>query len=156
MRILGSAATLGVALIFLMGIGLGGLAAMPAGQDPNPVPAAAEPAADEVIVFEGRLFQGASLTLKVGDELPDLGKTAQGNWDQRISSIKVGPDAVLILYSWYKFKRVCLGLPGVNSGGSGRYSDLSTLKADNPFHLDDRARSLRVVARGTDLGRLCR
>jgi hypothetical protein len=127
------------------------------GQDPQAgEQVATEPAADEVFVFERHAFDGPMLRLKVGDELPDLRNTPSGNWDERISSVKVGADTMLIIYSWYRFSHVCLGLAGVNAGGSGRYSDLSRLKAANPIHLDDRARSLRVVAKGTDLRRLCR
>jgi hypothetical protein len=103
------------------------------GQDPQAgEQVATEPAADEVFVFERHAFDGPMLRLQVGT------------------------DAMLIIYSWYRFSHVCLGMAGVNAGGSGRYSDLSRLKAANPIHLDDRARSLRVVAKGTDLRRLCR
>lgn len=130
---------------------------MPAAQEATPVPTSTEPAANEVIVFEKALFEGASLTLRVGDELPDLQHVGQSNWDQRISSIKVGADAVLVVYSWYHFKKYCLALPGANSGGSGRYADLSKLRVRPPFdRFDDQARSLRVVAKGTDLRRVCR
>jgi hypothetical protein len=129
---------------------------MPAAQEATPVPASTEPAANEVIVFEKALFEGVSLTLRVGDELPDLQHAGQSNWDQRISSIKVGADAVLVVYSWYNFKNVCMGLPGLSSAGSGRYPDLSRLKPGNRPHFDDRIRSLRVVARGTDLRKFCR
>jgi hypothetical protein len=62
-----------------------------------------------------------------------------------------------VLYSWFDFGNVCLGLPGAGTGGSGRFADLSRVKPKNlRFHLGDRSRSLRVVAKGTDVSKLCR
>ncbi|MEW6336573.1 MAG: hypothetical protein AB1625_04135 [Acidobacteriota bacterium] len=130
---------------------------VPARADEPAAPAPREPGPDEAVVFEDVTFGGASLLLKVGDELPNLTKTPEGNWDQRISSLKVGADAIVVLYSWFDFGNVCLGLPGTGTGGSGRFADLSRIKPKNlRFHLGDRARSLRVVAKGADISKLCR
>jgi hypothetical protein len=125
-------------------------------QEVAPAPAQ-EPAADEVIVFADPLFQGASLRLKVGDALPDLGRTKEGNWNDRISSVRVGRDAIVVLYAGHNYGNMCLGLVGGGYGGSGQYPQLSTIKPRNlPVHLDNRSSSIRVVARGTDLSKICR
>ncbi|MGE5236242.1 MAG: hypothetical protein ACM3O7_07845 [Acidobacteriota bacterium] len=141
-----------------LAVGLLGAAVVSA-QEPSAVPnpvRAEDPAANEAIAFADPLFQGPAMRLKVGDELSDLRKTAAGNWAERISSLKVGSDAIVVLYSWFNFGHVCLGLPGTGSGGSGRFADLSRIKSkDLPIGFDNNSRSLRVVAKGTNLRKIC-
>ncbi len=128
-------------------------ATLAAGQEARQVPA---PAADEVIVFEGHNYDGASFTLKVGDEVKNLAKSPAGNWDLRISSLEVGDDAVVVLYSSVDFKRWCLGLPGRSFHGAGRYPNLSLVKNPSlPTHLDNKVRSLKVLGKDTDLKKVC-
>jgi hypothetical protein len=134
-----------------------GAPALGAGQPPDGGQASAAPSRDEVIVYSDRGFQGDSMTIRVGDKLPDLEKSEAGNWARRISSLKIGEDAVIVLYSSPKFQRFCLGIPGKSAGGSGFVPDLSAVK--NPslrMSLDDNVRSLRVVGSDAELATLCR
>jgi hypothetical protein len=120
-------------------------------------PAVAPVAApDEVIVFQKPNYRGDWMRLKVGDELPNLTDTPAGNWERRISSVKVGAEAVAVLYSSFEFQRFCLGLPGTSFGGAGYYPDLDRVKNKSLRNsLDDNTRSLRVLGKGTDLSSVC-
>ena len=132
-------------------------AALASGQQGGDASTPAAPARDEVIVYSDRDFKGDSMTVKIGDTLPNLEMAEAGNWARRISSLKIGEDAVIVLYSSPNFQRFCLGIPGKFAGGSGNVPDLGAVK--NPSlraPLDDKVRSLRVVGRDADLSTLCR
>jgi hypothetical protein len=121
---------------------------------PVAVPVAAP---DEVIVFEKHSYQGEWMKLKVGDELPNLKNAPGSDWELRISSVKVGAEAVLVLYSAFNYKHFCLGLPGASFGGAGYYPDLGAVGNKSlRTPLDDKTRSLRVLGKGTDLSTVCR
>ena len=131
--------------------------ALAGGQQGDVASAPAAPARDEVIVYSDHNFKGDAMTVKVGDKLPDLEKVEAGNWSRRISSLKIGEDAVIVLYSSPNFQRFCLGIPGRGAGGSGYVPDLAAVK--NPSlrtSLDDKVRSLRVVGSDAELATLCR
>ncbi len=113
-------------------------------------------APDEAIVFEKPFYRGAWMRLKVGDELPNLLDTPGGNWDLRISSVKVGNEAVIVLYAAANFERWCLGLPGQALGGAGYYPDLTTIESANlQMGLNNTSRSLRVLGKDADLKKVC-
>lgn len=124
---------------------------------PTPTPYVVPVAApDEAIVFEKSAYRGEWMRLKVGDEVPDLRDSPGGNWELRISSVKVGGEAVVVLYSAVNFQRFCLGLPGKSLGGSGYYPDLATVKNDDlRRELANNTRSLRVVGKDADLQSVC-
>jgi hypothetical protein len=102
--------------------------------------AGANPDVSEVIFCQGRNFQGDSMTLQAPEDVPNLDKTRFGSWSERIKSLKVGTDVIVVMYSWFNYKGECLVLRGANVGGvAGRYSDLAKYGINAP-----RARSLRV------------
>jgi len=112
---------------------------------------------DEVIVFEKPSYQGDFMRLKVGEALPDLKESPHGNWDLRISSVKVGDEAVAVLFSSVRFRRWCLGLPGKALGGSGYYPDLAKMKSDDlRADMGNKARSMRVLGKDADLASVCK
>jgi hypothetical protein len=124
-------------------------------QTPTPivVPTAAP---DEVIVFEKPFYRGPWMRLRVGDALPDLRDTPDGNWELTISSVKVGSEAVAVLYAGFGFRSFCLGLPGRSLGGAGYYPELATVKNRNlRTDLNDKVRSLRVVGKDANLATVC-
>jgi hypothetical protein len=114
----------------------------------------AEP--NEVIVFDKTNFRGPFMKLRVGDELPNLEFSPDGNWESRISSVKVGSDAVAVFFSSFDFKRYCLALPGQALGGAGYFPDLSRIRNnDLRMSMGDMARSLRVLGKDADLATAC-
>ena len=125
---------------------------------PSPTPAGPpRPAPDEVVVFSGVNYKGDWMVLKVGDEVPELSKSAAGNWDRRIDSLMVGAQAIAVLFSSPKFEMFCLGLPANPQGGPGYYPDLSRVTHKNlPLPLGGRVRSIRVVSLHADPITLCR
>jgi hypothetical protein len=132
------------------------VATVAAGQEATPTAPASSPAPDEVIVFEDHGFGGASMTLKAGAEVPNLARSPGGNWAERISSLKVGDNAVAVLFSVPKFHGWCLGLLGRSFRGSGSYPDLSKIKTkDMPVPLDNRVRSIRILGAGADVSKAC-
>lgn len=132
------------------------LAALASGQETPQTAASGMPAPDEVIVFEDHGFAGASMTLKAGVEVKNLARSPDGNWAERISSIRVGDNAVAVLFSVPNFHGWCLGLPGRAFRGSGIYSDLSKIKTkDMPVPLDNKVRSIRILGAGADVSKAC-
>jgi len=107
----------------------------------TPVPAPApNPAANQVIFFDGWDFKGSSMTLQAGDEVPNLDKTRFGGWAERIKSLKVGTDAVVVMFVWFNYRDDCFVFRGANAGGvSGRFPDLSKYS-----QLSRRAKSVKV------------
>jgi hypothetical protein len=124
---------------------------------PTPTPYVVPVAApDVVIVFEKPFYRGEWMRLRVGDELPDLRDTPGGNWELRISSLKVGYEAVAVLYSAVNFRRFCLGLAGRELRGSGYYPDLASVENKSLRNsLGDNTRSLRVLGKEADLNTVC-
>ena len=113
-------------------------------------------APDEVIVFDKTSYRGAWMKLRVGDELPNLEFSADGNWESRISSVKVGTDAVAVFFSSSEYKSFCLALPGQSLGGAGYYPDLSRIhNKDLRIPMNDMARSIRILGRDADLATAC-
>ncbi len=108
--------------------------------------AAEEPQADQVILYEGYNFLGASLTYKLGDQIPDLDRIPQGSWNARVSSIKVGADVILKSWSGPRYGGLCMAFFGAHAGGTtGAYHDLRSL---GPYTWDNLMRSLRVLRKG--------
>lgn len=144
-----------VSVCALLSVVAAGVAAQDAAPPPS-APIVPVAAADEVIVFEGLNYRGEWMRLKVGTEVPDLRKSPGGNWGDRITSVKVGTDAVAVLYSSADFSGICLGLPGASFGGAGYYPNLSKVKNKDLFAtLRDYTRSVRVLGNGTDLAKAC-
>ena len=97
------------------------------------------PDVNEVILYQGRNFQGDSLTLQAPEDVPNLDKTRFGSWSERIKSLKVGADVIVVMYSWPNYSNDCVVFRGTNVGGAaGRYGDLTK------YGINARARSLRV------------
>lgn len=100
------------------------------------------PTSSEAIVFEGVHFQGASVVFKVGDEVPNLSDIPEGKWVDRISSLKVGTDTVLVTWFAHDYTGMCKVFFGANAGGhSGRYDDLGN------YHWDNVIDSLKVFSK---------
>jgi hypothetical protein len=97
------------------------------------------------------------MVLKVGDEVPDLSKSAFGNWDRRIDSLMVGAEAIAVLFSSPEFSMFCLSLPANPAGGPGYFPDLGKVThKDLPLPLSGRVRSMRVVSLHSDPKTVCR
>jgi hypothetical protein len=115
-----------------------GQAAPVATANPGAV-AAANPDVNEVIFYQGSNFKGDSLTLQAPEDVPNLDKTRYGSWSERIKSLKVGADVIVVMYSWSNYSNDCVVFRGTNVGGAaGRYADLTK------YGINARARSLRV------------
>ena len=106
---------------------------------PVPTPAA-NPDANQAMFFEGWNFKGNALTLQAGDEVPNLDKTRFGGWAERIKSLKLGTDVVVVMFVWFNYQGDCFVFRGANAGGvTGRYPDLSKYE-----QLSRRAKSVKV------------
>ena len=106
---------------------------------PAPTPAP-NPEANQAMFFEGWNFKGNALTLQAGDEVPNLDKTRFGGWAERIKSLKLGTDVVVVMFVWFNYQGDCFVFRGANAGGvTGRYPDLSKYE-----QLSRRAKSVKV------------
>lgn len=102
------------------------------------------PAPDEVLIFEHVNFDGGMLSPSAGGNYPDLrqwpisgGKT----WNDKISSLKIGKDALLCVYADIDF-----GGPSIVFSGDGqRNTDIISLHGTG---WEDRISSMKVRARG--------
>jgi hypothetical protein len=98
------------------------------------------PDVNEVILYQGRNFQGDSLTLQAPEELPNLDKTSYGGWSERMKSLKVGADVIVVMFSRFNYGGGCMVFRGGNVGGvTGRYPDLTKYRFDA-----SRTKSLKV------------
>jgi len=113
-------------------------------QTPPPLTVRANPGPNEVILFEGRTYTGAALLYEAGAEVPDLEKLPVGRWGDRVSSLKVGADVVVVTWFLSEYQGWCQVFFGANAGGtSGRYPDLGASRWDN------RIDSLKVFPKDT-------
>ncbi len=109
-----------------------------------PVPAAAQ-TADEVYLYEALDYGGSVLRLDHNVEIPDLstyrvGGTNGPNWSERISSLKVGANKKLLLYTKPDFQGGVLTVGGDScKQDSGNWAFL-------PGGWNKRACSLKVVS----------
>ncbi len=66
------------------------------------------------------------MTLQAGDEIPNLNRSRFGSWADRIKSLEVGDDVVVVMWVWFNYGQKCWVFRGANAGGgTGRYADLS-------------------------------
>jgi Beta/Gamma crystallin len=84
-------------------------------------------------VWSGANFEGESVRIQGPAEYPSLG-FAQGDWGDRIGSLRVGPNAFVIAYSDPNF-----GERQVTFGPDDEVADLGDLK------FDDDIDSMRVI-----------
>lgn len=99
--------------------------------DPNPY---------QVILYEHKDYGGMSIRFAVGDQIPNLKNVKMGssNWNDKVSSVKVGANTKLIAWEHANYQGMCRGFSGTNAGGIGNYHRLS----DQDFN--DKMSSLKV------------
>jgi hypothetical protein len=105
-----------------------------------------DPTSNQVILYEHANFQGNSLRLQVGDNISCLTSKKMGtssNWNDKISSIKVGANVRLITFQDCPYKGQCMGFLGSNAGGhtGGLYPKLSD------WNYNDKISSLKVYSK---------
>jgi len=102
------------------------------------------PAPDEVLIFEHVNFDGAMLSPSAGGNYPDLRQwTISGGktWNDKISSLKIGKDALLCVYADIDF-----GGPSVVFSGDGQGTvEIISLHGTG---WEDAVSSMKVRARG--------
>ena len=135
------------------------VAAAAAAQEAAPTPTPGQslaPAPTEALLFEDTRFGGQFLTLKTGDAIPDLSTSHYGNWDRRISSVWVGDETAVILYTGLNYRNTCVVLPGKGGGAPGVYPDLGRIASKNlRGSLNNTIGSLRVIAKTDDAKKYC-
>lgn len=101
-----------------------------------------EAAADQVIFYEHTNWGGNSMSFDYDKDIPDLTKwrfpNSSTNWNDKISSIKVGANAKVTLYQHTNFQGASITLKGTGSGGAGEFPDLPKIG------WNDKASSFRV------------
>ena len=103
-----------------------------------------EPAENQVFFFEEGNYKGEWLDYECGKSIPDLSQVklfnSRDDWNNRISSVKLGKNSVVILFENPDFKGESITLRGAGSRGPGHYPTM-------PPGWDDKASSLKVIQR---------
>ncbi len=101
-----------------------------------------DPNSNEVILWEHADYKGVSIRYSVGTEVSNLTneKTGGMNWNDKVSSLKVGANVRLITWEHKDYKGKCVGFLGSNAGGhtDGKYPRLSD------WNFNDKMSSLKV------------
>ena len=106
----------------------------------------AVPEPDQVFLFEHVNYDGEALYLKIGQEFPDLreaGMQGGKTWNDKISSIKVGKNAQVLLCTDIGYGPPCI----YYKGDGQRINNIPTL---HPEGWGDRVSSLKVRERRDD------
>ena len=103
---------------------------------------------DQVILYEHINWGGHSMSFQYDKDVPDLTKWkfvgSSTSWNDKISSIKVGSDAKIILYEHTNYRGASITLQGTRSGGAGDFPDLRKIG------WNDRVSSFKVRMAVTD------
>jgi|GEM_PF-1528603 len=100
-----------------------------------------DPGPNEVILYEHIDYGGRSIRFSVGSNVPNLTNNKSGtwNWNDKVSSIKVGANVRLITWQDKDYTGKCMGFLGSNAGGkTGKYRHLGD------WHYNDAITSLKV------------
>ena len=100
------------------------------------------PADHQVFVYEHTNYGGNYMSFEFDTLVPDLTKwrvlNSKDNWNDRISSIKVGKNTKIILFEHTNYKGATITLLGTGSGGAGNFAAM-------PSGWNDKASSFKVV-----------
>ncbi len=103
---------------------------------------ASDPGPNEVILYEHINYGGKSKRFSVGTNVSNLTDQKEGNWNwnDKVSSIKVGANVRLITWQDLNYTGKCMTFSGSNTGGAsgGNYNDL------RGWNLNDAITSLKV------------
>lgn len=87
-----------------------------------------DPGSDEAILYEHINYGGRSIIFSVGSDVSNLTNNKDGkwNWNDKVSSIKVGSDVRLVTWQDKDYTGRCMCFSGSNAGGAigGQYNDL--------------------------------
>ena len=87
----------------------------------------ANPEANQVFLFEHENYDGAALILKIGENLSDLRKleiSSGKTWNDKISSIKIGKDAMVRVWTDINYTGISQLYPKKNEKGYVSYTSL--------------------------------
>ena len=104
--------------------------------------ASSEPADNQVFFYEDTNYGGNTLSFEYDKLVPDLTKwnvlNSKNTWNDRISSIKVGKNAKVILFADINYKGATITLLGTGSHGVGNFPTM-------PSGWNDKVSSFKVV-----------
>jgi len=100
------------------------------------------PSDNQVFFYEHTNYGGAWMSQEFDKLVPDLTKwrlpNSSANWNDRISSIKVGKNAKVILFEHTNYKGATITLLGTGSHGAGNFPAM-------PSGWNDKVSSFKVV-----------
>lgn len=100
------------------------------------------PADNQVFFYEDANYGGNWMSFKYDKLIPDLTKwllpNSKNNWNDRISFIKVGKNAKVILFADINYKGATITLLGTGSHGVGNFPTM-------PSGWNDKVSSFKVV-----------
>ncbi|MFA5473350.1 MAG: beta/gamma crystallin domain-containing protein [Aminobacteriaceae bacterium] len=102
------------------------------------------PGPDEVLIFEHANYYGAMLSPNAGGDYPDLRQwtiSSGRTWNDRISSLKIGKDALIYLCTDINYGGPCISFSGDGHGDK----EIMSLHGTG---WEDRISSMKVRARG--------
>jgi hypothetical protein len=100
------------------------------------------PADNQVFFYEDTNYGGNTMSFEYDTLVPDLTKwkvlNSKNTWNDRISSVKVGKNAKLILFADINYKGATITLLGTGSHGVGNFSTM-------PSGWNDKVSSMKIV-----------
>jgi len=90
-----------------------------------------EPGPNQVILYEHANWGGNSMSFNLDQSVADLRSwrftNSSTNWNDKISSIKVGANVKVKVYKDINYKGGDITLMGTGSGGTGSFPNLTTI-----------------------------
>jgi hypothetical protein len=107
-----------------------------------------DPGSNEVILWSDANYQGRSVRFSVGEQIANLSvwsstNSKSFNWNDKVSSIKVGANVRLITWQDKDYTGRCVGFLGSNAGGhtGGQYPRMSD------WDYNDKITALKVFSK---------
>jgi hypothetical protein len=138
------------AALFLATVGVFGFSNLSAARPSAPLPPQFDPQnppANTVVFFEHTKYEGRWFAVSYDRDYNDLryvylgSNSSSGNWNDRVSSLKIGKDACVTMWKDINYK-------GDKSSLEGNQSSINSIESLGPGGWNDKLSSIKVRMRG--------